>query len=110
MLSVGVGNSKVVCSDVEILRIQPPDIATCDQYMANYINTAGGYLVNPNDTSNCGYCTVAYTNVFVSQVSSSYSTRWLDFGLLWVYILFNIAGAVFIYWIARVPKKTKSVR
>ena len=30
-----------------------------------------------------------------------------DFGIMWVYILVNIFGAVGIYWLARVPKKSK---
>ena len=29
---------------------------------------------------------------------------------MWVYILFNIAGAVFIYWLARVPKAPKKTK
>jgi flagellar biosynthesis/type III secretory pathway M-ring protein FliF/YscJ len=30
--------------------------------------------------------------------------RWRNFGLLWVYVVFNIFAAVFFYWLARVPK------
>jgi ABC-type multidrug transport system permease subunit len=29
---------------------------------------------------------------------------WRDFGLMWVYIAFNIPGAEFIYWLVCVPK------
>ena len=107
MLSVGVANTKVVCSDVEVLRIQPPDANTCYQYLASYV-APGGYLTNPNSTSDCGLCTVSDTNVFLAQIASSYDTRWRNFGLLWCYIVFNMAAAVLIYWVARVPKKSKN--
>ncbi|KAJ5758628.1 hypothetical protein N7520_005784 [Penicillium odoratum] len=30
---------------------------------------------------------------------------WMNFGIMWIFILFNIFGAVFLYWMFRVPKK-----
>lgn len=32
----------------------------------------------------------------------------LSFGLMWVYIIFNIFGALVLYWLVRVPKKAKA--
>ncbi|KAG9723024.1 hypothetical protein KCU73_g13820, partial [Aureobasidium melanogenum] len=32
---------------------------------------------------------------------------WRNFGILWVYIIFNAVAAVGIYWLVRVPKKAK---
>lgn len=74
--------------------------------MAPYINLAGGYLTNGSEqsTSQCDFCPLASTNSFLSQVSITYDTRWRDFGLLWVYIGVNVALAIFLYWLARVPK------
>ena len=31
-----------------------------------------------------------------------------NFGILWAYIVFNIFGAIFLYWLFRVPKKPKN--
>ena len=107
MLSVGVANTNVVCSDIEILTIQPPPNLTCQAYMGPYISGAGGYLTNPDATADCGFCQVRDTNVFLDQVNSSYANRWRDFGIMWVYVVFNVAAAVGIYWLARVPKKAK---
>ena len=107
MLSVGTANTRVVCSDVELLTLQPPTAnATCAQYMDPWIQQFGGYLTDPDATADCGYCTVADTNVFLTQVNSSYATRWRDFGLMWSYVVFNVAVAVGVYWLARVPKKS----
>lgn len=81
---------------------------TCQQYMGPFIKRAGGYLSNPDATSNCGFCQMSSTDTYLAMVSSYFSDAWRNFGLMWVYIAFNIAGAVFIYWLARVPKGAKA--
>ena len=108
MLSTGVANTNVVCSSIEYLKIQPMDGQTCNTWMGNYTETAGGYLLNPDDTSDCSYCSVSDTNVFLKAINAEYSDRWRNFGLLLVYIVFNIFLALGLYWLARVPKKSKT--
>lgn len=107
VLSTGLANAKVVCSSIEYLHFSPPSGQTCGTYMQSYINTFGGYLLDSNATSDCSFCTVEYTNDFLASVNSKYSQRWRDFGLMWIYIFFNVAGAIFLYWLARVPKGAK---
>lgn len=107
ILSVGLANTKVTCSSIEYLHFDPPSGQTCAQYMSDYISLAGGYLLEPNATRDCSFCTVEDTNVYLKTLNSDYSHRWRNFGLLWVYILFNAFMAVFLYWIARVPKNKK---
>lgn len=104
MLSTGVANTKVICAANELLSFEPPSNQTCWQYMEDYIKVFGGELTNPNTTSTCEFCTISDTNVFLAGVSSSYSDRWRNFGLLWVFVIFNIGAALFVYWLARVPK------
>ena len=108
MLSTGVANTAVSCAANEFVTFQPPPGQTCRAYMRPYIGQAGGYLDNPGATADCRYCTYASTNVFLTGVSASYSNAWRDFGILWAYILFNAGMAVFLYWLARVPKKAKA--
>ena len=113
MLSTGIANTKVHCADNELVTFEPTGGATCAQYMDPYINGAnghpgaGGYLANPSATENCQFCTFNDSNVFLQGVGLSYSNAWRDFGILWAYIIFNIFAAVGIYWLARVPKKSK---
>jgi ABC-type multidrug transport system permease subunit len=111
MLSVGLANTQVQCSDIEFLHFNPPSGQTCSQYLAPYIATAGGYLSSEsaNATSDCQFCTVSDTNTFLLGLGSSYDTRWRNFGLMWSFIVFNVIGAVFLYWLARVPRKRKEV-
>jgi ABC-type multidrug transport system permease subunit len=110
MLSVGVANTTVKCSSVEILHFQPLDGTTCGEYMSDYIKMAGGYLTDPQAKSECGFCSIGDTNVFLASVSSNYADRWRNFGIMWAYIVFNIAAAVFLYWLVRVPKTPKKGR
>jgi ABC-type multidrug transport system permease subunit len=66
---------------------------------------AGGYLVDPNSTDTCRFCSVDDTNVFLKGVRADYQDRWRNFGILWAFVVFNIIGALVLYWIVRVPKK-----
>lgn len=106
MITTGLANQAVTCADNEFLTFQP-SAGTCGQYMQPWISQAGGYLLDPNATSDCQFCSISDTNSFLSAFSVSYTNRWRDFGILWAYIIFNIGGAVLIYWLARVPKGAK---
>ncbi len=70
--------------------------------MTPYISAAGGYLTNPNATSDCSFCSISSTNTFLAAFNIYYKTRWRDFGLMWVYIIFNVFAALGLYWLARV--------
>lgn len=107
MMATGLANAKAVCADIEYLHFAPRAGESCGTYMADYINTAGGYLLDNNTMIECSYCTVRDTNAFLAGVNSYYGQRWRNFGLMWVFIVFNIFAAIGIYWLARVPKKAK---
>ncbi|KAF9771008.1 ZEB2-regulated ABC transporter 1 [Fusarium sp. DS 682] len=109
ILSTGLANTQVTCAANEYTKFKPPSGETCYQYLEDYMGKAGGYLLNPNATSECDFCTIKDTNVFLKAMSSSYDHRWRDFGIGMVYIVFNVFGALFLYWLVRMPKnKNKS--
>lgn len=107
MMSTGLANSKVICDKIEYLHFDPPSNATCGSYMKSYISYAGGYILNENATTDCQFCSVADTNVFLAGVNSNFQDAWRNFGLMFVFIIFNIFGAIGMYWLVRVPKKAK---
>jgi ATP-binding cassette subfamily G (WHITE) protein 2 (PDR) len=107
MLSTGLANTKIVCSSIELSHFNPPSSQTCGEYLHKYISAAGGYIENPGATSNCSFCSASNTNTYLAQLSSSYAHRWRNFGIMWVFIIFNVFGAVFLYWLARVPKNKR---
>lgn len=108
VMSTGLANTSVTCADIEYLTFDPPAGSTCENYLAPYIATAGGYLTDATKqaTANCSFCVIADSNAFLAAVNVYYKDRWRNFGLMWVFIAFNIAGAIFLYWLARVPKNS----
>ncbi|KAI1436261.1 ABC-2 type transporter-domain-containing protein [Xylaria sp. CBS 124048] len=106
LLSAAVGDSAVTCAANEYLSINPPANQTCATYLAAQIANAGGYLKagTENNMADCAYCSVADTNSYLATVGINYADRWRNFGLLFVYIGFNVFMAVFLYWLTRVPK------
>jgi ATP-binding cassette, subfamily G (WHITE), member 2, PDR len=99
---VGISGTNVVCAPQEFVTFEPPSGATCQSYAQTFIDTSGGYLANPNATTACDFCTFSTTDSYLAQYDIHYDQRWRNYGLIWSYILFNIAAAVFLYWLARV--------
>lgn len=106
MLSVGLANARISCSVEEYLHFSPPSGSTCSAYLAPHIDSFGGYLTpeSINSTTQCVFCTGSETNIFLKGVSAEYQYRWRNFGILLAYVIFNIAAAMALYWLARVPK------
>jgi len=91
MNSLAIGRQEVNCSPIEFVNIKPPFGQTCGQYMNSYISRAGGYLTNPNSISSCEFCSVRMTDELIgANFDIFYTHHWRDFGLMMVYIIFNI--------------------
>jgi ABC-type multidrug transport system permease subunit len=104
MLSVGLANTFVTCADNEYLHFDPVN-GTCGEYMEPYRAARGGYVLNEAATSDCSFCPIRDSNTYLATVSADYSDVWRNWGLMWVYIVFNIVAACALYWYVRVPKK-----
>ena len=103
-LGTSLANAPVQCSPDEFVTFSAPNSSTCRTYLSDYLNRAGGYLEDP-DSTECRYCALSETNGFLSSINVSWDNRWRDFGFMWVYCIFNIVAAVFLYWLVRVPKR-----
>jgi len=108
MLSVGLARATVRCAENEFVLFEPPNGSTCGQYIQDYRNMVQtGYMEDPQARDNCRWCSIDSTDAFLAQVSSDYSVAWRNFGILWAYVIFNIFAALALYWLIRMPKKTK---
>ncbi|KAJ4303905.1 Multidrug resistance protein [Collariella sp. IMI 366227] len=105
MLSTAVANTEVVCAANEFIEFKPTEGKSCGEYMQPWIKEFGGYLQDPSAMDNCSFCKIKETNAFLAGVGSDYADRWRNFGIIFAFIIFNIFGALFIYWLVRVPKK-----
>ncbi|VEU21196.1 DEKNAAC102123 [Brettanomyces naardenensis] len=109
ILSAGIGQSSVHCSPNEFVSFPPPDGQTCGVYMEPYMSAAGGYLQNNSATDMCEFCSLSSTNQYLASVHVNYAHRWRDWGIFFCYIVINEALMLFLYWLARVPKRKDRV-
>ncbi|KAL4933792.1 ABC drug exporter AbcA [Aspergillus undulatus] len=107
MLGVGLANTHVTCAANEYLHFDPVNGSTCAEYMEAYRTTMGGYVLNGDATSDCSFCPMDDTNAYLATVSANYGDVWRNFGIMWVYIVFNAVAACALYWWVRVPKGKK---
>ncbi|WXC60578.1 hypothetical protein SNK03_006457 [Fusarium graminearum] len=110
VLSVGLGNSHISCSTEEYLHFSPPPSMNCSAYLEPYIEAFDGYLTSESmgSTTECVFCSGNDTNIFLETVSANYDDRWRNFGIFWVYIIFNMAAAPLLFWLTKVPKDKMS--
>lgn len=94
----------VTCASAELSIFNPPSGMTCGAYLEPYLRLAPGHLQNPSATSNCSYCALSSANQYLSPSGIEWSDRWANFGYLWVYIVFNIAMTIALYWFFRARK------
>ncbi|OQD89391.1 hypothetical protein PENANT_c002G07605 [Penicillium antarcticum] len=82
LLSTGVANTEIMCASNEYVNFLPPAGQSCASYMASYIFSYGGYLVDPNNTEHCEFCQLSNTNEYLSTVNIRYEDRWRNFGIV----------------------------
>jgi ATP-binding cassette subfamily G (WHITE) protein 2 (PDR) len=107
LLATGLAKSTVECATNEFIHFDPPQGENCGTYIEGYKNMFGGYMQDPNATSDCQFCAIQSTDTFLASLSSSYDDVWRNFGILWVYVIFNIFAALALYWLIRMPKTKK---
>ncbi|KKA28728.1 hypothetical protein TD95_004420 [Thielaviopsis punctulata] len=99
---------RVECSAAETSRFDPPAGQTCGEYLAAYMRLAPGTLQNPNDTADCKYCSISVADEYLAPSKIFWSERWRNYGLVWVYVFFNVMVAVATYWLFRVRTSRKT--
>ena len=109
MLASVLGDSDITCSATELVTFLAPSNSTCGDYMAPYIASNGGYLVNAASNSTCNFCSQSKTNEFLEASHIQYDERWQNWGIFFCFIFINMALTVFFYWVARVPKSDRKV-
>ncbi|KAB8215524.1 ABC-2 type transporter-domain-containing protein [Aspergillus novoparasiticus] len=102
--STALHGRPVQCSSTELSVFDPPDGQTCGDYMAKYLNSAGGQLYNMNATSGCEYCAMDSADQYLAQRWIYWEDRWRNYGIFWAYFVFNIVGAITLYYLFRVRK------
>jgi ATP-binding cassette, subfamily G (WHITE), member 2, SNQ2 len=90
MMSTELHDLQVHCAPHELAIYNPPAGETCGQYSATFLETAIGYLSNPNATSDCGYCPFSVGDAYLATLEFSWSERWRDLGIFAAFIGSNL--------------------
>ncbi|PHH53809.1 ZEB2-regulated ABC transporter 1 [Ceratocystis fimbriata CBS 114723] len=104
IVSTMLHGRKVVCSEAEVSRFNPPSGMTCGTYLADYLADAIGVLQNPDATSDCRYCAYTLADQYLAPSKIKWSEKWRNYGIMWAFVIFNIFIAVVTYWMFRVRK------
>ncbi|KAL1743665.1 ABC-2 type transporter-domain-containing protein [Schizophyllum fasciatum] len=103
LLGQAAGHGNVTCSDIEYVTLSPPSGQSCNDYLTPYMSMAGGYLTNPDATSDCQFCAVKTTDQFLQQsFNIFYSNHWRDFGIMVAFTVFNVAIIFAFTWFFRI--------
>ncbi|CEP18981.1 hypothetical protein [Parasitella parasitica] len=107
LVTNGLDGVPVVCTENSFIKIKPPPGETCGDYMADFFADGGlGYIANPNSTDYCDYCQYSIGNdYYETNIGWSFSNRWRNFGLLWLYTAFNILLFVIFVYLFRKQKR-----
>jgi len=107
MVSTGIAGAEVQCSAEEMVQFNPPTGQACGLYLHDYLLEAGGSLSNPNALRDCQVCPVSSTDSLLARFGILYHDRWRNLGVSLTYSIFNVVGALTLYWLLRVPKKVR---
>ncbi|KAI4123600.1 MAG: hypothetical protein LQ338_005192 [Usnochroma carphineum] len=103
VMSATLPNVKVQCAPQEAAYFNPPPGQTCVQYAGNFVMRATqGYLMNPTDTSNCGYCQYATGREYMKTLNVLPSDKWRDFGIFLAFCISNWALVYFFIYTVRI--------
>jgi len=106
LIGVLLHNKPVKCSKKEYSYFNPPNGQTCGQYMSAFLKSNTGYIENPEATTDCAYCIYSVGDEYLSYVNAEYSHLWRNFGIYWIYIVFNIFAMIGVYYVIHV-RQTK---
>ncbi|KAJ1023783.1 hypothetical protein NDA18_004765 [Ustilago nuda] len=79
----------VRCADNEFARFQPPSGETCQAWAQTFLAAFGGYLENPNATSDCQYCQYSNGDQFYAGLNTKFSERGRNIGVMIAFVAFN---------------------
>ncbi|KAI2828074.1 hypothetical protein CBS133816_5818 [Aspergillus niger] len=94
----------VNCTRTEMVVFNPPSGQSCIEYLGDYLRTVPGQLMNPDAMRSCEYCPYSVADQFLAEREYRYDRRWMDFGVGWAFVGFNIgvAGLVYyVFWVRR---------
>ncbi|KAG2131012.1 ABC-2 type transporter-domain-containing protein [Suillus clintonianus] len=103
LLGQAIGRQLINCASTELVTINTPTGLNCTAYMDPYISFAGGYMTNPNATTQCLYCPYRTTDEFMfSSFNVEYSHHWRNAGIVLGVVVFNVFATFWFTYVFRI--------
>lgn len=80
---------KIRCKTSELNFFEPPEGSTCAQYAKTYLDFYGGYVSNPDGTSECGLCAYSSGREYLTVLGLDAGDRARDAGVFFCFVVFN---------------------
>lgn len=108
MLAALLHGDTVRCADYEVVSFQPPpglecvpshhcellsltlSFCSCGTYVADYLTTHPGYLLDTAESALCQFCRMSTGDDFLSTLNISFDDRWVSLAILAAYSLSNV--------------------
>lgn len=105
LLGQAIGGQLINCASNELVPVNPPDGSSCGAYLDPFISFAGGYITNPDATTQCLYCPYRTTDQFMlSSFNILYSHHWRNTGIVLGIVVFNVFAVFAFTYIFRIRK------
>ncbi|KAK4133588.1 hypothetical protein BT67DRAFT_54561 [Trichocladium antarcticum] len=90
VLAATLSDQTVRCAANEAAYFNPPSGQTCLDFAGEFVRQARqGYLMNPGDTANCGYCPFANGSEYLATLDIAPDVKWRNFGIFLVFCVTN---------------------
>ncbi|KAI1774233.1 ABC-2 type transporter-domain-containing protein [Hypoxylon cercidicola] len=102
MLAATLSGIAVECEPAETAQFHAPAGQTCETYAGEFARAAGGYLLNPDATSDCMYCPYSVGDQYLTTLNIKAEQKWRNFGIFLSFCVSNWALVYFFIYTVRV--------
>jgi ATP-binding cassette subfamily G (WHITE) protein 2 (SNQ2) len=95
VLAATMPDIPVQCAPAEATYFIPPANQSCSSFAGAWVQKAGGYLLDPSSTDQCGWCQYRTGEEYLGTVNLSGKDKWGYFG---IFLGFCISNWVLVYF------------
>ncbi|EED18472.1 ATP-binding cassette transporter, putative [Talaromyces stipitatus ATCC 10500] len=92
------------CQQSEMSTFYPPNGTSCGQYAADSLQTATGYLMNPESLSDCQYCKYRDGQSYYHQYGFDFANRYSDIGIFIGFIALNFTMVIVMTYLLKIRR------
>lgn len=102
VLAATLHGTPVECAPSETARFDAPAGQSCQSYAGSFANATGGYLLNPEATADCQFCSLSNGDQYLAQLNVAAGDKWRDFGIFLAFVISNWALVYFFIYTVRI--------